>query len=145
MGVNFDTGNFLRVLDDPVQAMEKLAPYVFATHIKDLKPVKGVPVNEWYFFSCVPTGEGLIDNGKLAAILNKHNYQGFLAVETDFLHPDYSNQEEDVVKKSIQALRNHCYMKKLNIGIAGYKFMGRAHSNAWKKAPLFLIFRLNWF
>src|SRR6185436_989914 len=28
-------------------------------------------------------------------------------------------------------------MKKLNIGIAGYKFMGRAHSNAWKKAPLF--------
>jgi predicted dehydrogenase len=28
-------------------------------------------------------------------------------------------------------------MKKLNIGIIGYKFMGRAHSNAWKKAPLF--------
>jgi 3-oxoisoapionate decarboxylase len=46
MGVNFDSGNFLRVLDDPVQAMEKLAPYVFATHIKDLIPVKGVPVNE---------------------------------------------------------------------------------------------------
>ncbi|MCE7068874.1 Gfo/Idh/MocA family oxidoreductase [Dyadobacter sp. CY327] len=28
-------------------------------------------------------------------------------------------------------------MKKLNIGIVGYKFMGRAHSNAWKKAPQF--------
>lgn len=28
-------------------------------------------------------------------------------------------------------------MKKFNIGIVGYKFMGRAHSNAWKKAPLF--------
>ncbi len=27
--------------------------------------------------------------------------------------------------------------KQLNIGIVGYKFMGRAHSNAWKKAPLF--------
>jgi len=27
--------------------------------------------------------------------------------------------------------------KKLNVGIIGYKFMGRAHSNAWKKAPLF--------
>jgi predicted dehydrogenase len=27
--------------------------------------------------------------------------------------------------------------KQLNIGIAGYKFMGRAHSNAWLKAPLF--------
>lgn len=28
-------------------------------------------------------------------------------------------------------------MKKLNVGIIGTKFMGRAHSNAWKKAPLF--------
>lgn len=28
-------------------------------------------------------------------------------------------------------------MKPLNIGMIGYKFMGRAHSNAWKKAPLF--------
>ncbi|MCE6988978.1 Gfo/Idh/MocA family protein [Dyadobacter sp. CY323] len=27
--------------------------------------------------------------------------------------------------------------KHLNVGIVGYKFMGRAHSNAWKKAPLF--------
>ena len=28
-------------------------------------------------------------------------------------------------------------MKKLNVGIVGYKFMGKAHSNAWMKAPLF--------
>jgi len=28
-------------------------------------------------------------------------------------------------------------MKKLNIGIVGYKFMGKAHSNAWMKAPRF--------
>jgi len=27
--------------------------------------------------------------------------------------------------------------KQLNVGIVGYKFMGRAHSNAWLKAPLF--------
>jgi predicted dehydrogenase len=27
--------------------------------------------------------------------------------------------------------------KKLNIGLIGYKFMGRAHSNAWKKAATF--------
>ncbi|QKZ12708.1 Gfo/Idh/MocA family protein [Spirosoma sp. KUDC1026] len=27
--------------------------------------------------------------------------------------------------------------KSLNVGIVGYKFMGKAHSNAWKKAPLF--------
>jgi len=28
-------------------------------------------------------------------------------------------------------------MKTLNVAIIGYKFMGRAHSNAWLKAPLF--------
>ncbi|WP_256011079.1 sugar phosphate isomerase/epimerase family protein [Desertivirga xinjiangensis] len=105
-GVNFDTGNFLRVMDDPIQAMEKLAPYVFATHIKDLMPVKGVPVNEWYFFSCVPTGSGLINNLKLAQLLKHHNYNGFLAVEIDYLHPEYINQEEQVVKRSLEVLWN---------------------------------------
>jgi 3-oxoisoapionate decarboxylase len=105
LGINFDSGNFLRVLDDPLQAMQKLAPYVLATHIKDLKPVRGVPVNEWYFFSCVPTGEGLIENDKLVELLSAQGYEGFLAVEIDFLHPDYINQEEAVVKKSVSALR----------------------------------------
>jgi predicted dehydrogenase len=28
-------------------------------------------------------------------------------------------------------------MKQLNIGMIGYKFMGKAHTNAWIKAPLF--------
>lgn len=28
-------------------------------------------------------------------------------------------------------------MKELNVGIIGYKFMGKAHSNAWTKAPQF--------
>lgn len=28
-------------------------------------------------------------------------------------------------------------MKTLNVAIIGYQFMGKAHSNAWKKAPLF--------
>ncbi|CAL1519646.1 sugar phosphate isomerase/epimerase family protein [Chitinophaga sp. MM2321] len=105
-GVNFDSGNFLRVADDPVKAMKKLAPYVLATHIKDLMPVKGVPVDEWYFFSCVPAGLGLVENVRLARLLKENNYEGFLAVEIDFLHPDYANQEEAVVAQSIKALRN---------------------------------------
>lgn len=105
-GVNFDSGNFLRVLDDPVKAMEKLAPHVMATHIKDMLPVRGVSVNEWYFFSCVPTGKGLIDNQRIAQILVDHNYQGLFAVETDTLHPDYAFQERDVVARSIQELKN---------------------------------------
>lgn len=105
-GVNFDSGNFLRVLDDPVKAMEKLAPYVMATHIKDMLPVPGVSVDEWYFFSCVPTGKGLIDNQRIAQLLVDQKYNGFFAVETDTLHPDFAFQELNVVEKSVQQLKN---------------------------------------
>ena len=28
-------------------------------------------------------------------------------------------------------------MQAMNVGIIGYRFMGKAHSNAWIKAPLF--------
>jgi sugar phosphate isomerase/epimerase len=56
-GINFDSGNFLRLLDDPVKGMEKLAKYVYAKHIKDLKPQKGAPADEWYFFSGTPVGD----------------------------------------------------------------------------------------
>ncbi|MCM8538992.1 MAG: sugar phosphate isomerase/epimerase [Lentisphaeraceae bacterium] len=104
-GVNFDSGNFLRVLDDPVKAMQKLASRVWATHIKDMLPVHGVPVDEWYFFSCVPTGKGLIDNQAIAQILKDNGYKGTLAVETDTLHPDYAFQEKTVIAQSVQELK----------------------------------------
>ena len=66
-GINFDTGNFMRVLDDPVKGMQKLAKYVFATHIKDLKINREAAVDDWFFFSRTPVGDGLVDNQKLAA------------------------------------------------------------------------------
>jgi sugar phosphate isomerase/epimerase len=106
LGLNFDTGNFVRVLDDPIQAMEKLVKYVYATHIKDLKIQQGVPVNEWYFFSCTPVGDGgIVDNQKLAQILDDNGYEGIMAVEIDFLHPDYHNDEDRAVARSVKELK----------------------------------------
>lgn len=105
-GVNFDTGNFLRLLDDPIAGMEKLAPYVFATHIKDLLPNPNAKPTDWFFFSGVPVGKGLINNLKLAEILKKNNYKGFLAVEIDHPHPDWAGCEDEAVGISIKALRD---------------------------------------
>lgn len=105
LGVNFDTGNFLRLLDDPIKAMVKLASYVYATHIKDLKVRKGVPADEWYFFSSAPVGDGIIDNQKLIRILADAGYDGMLAVEIDFLHPDYGDDEDAAVARSVKELR----------------------------------------
>jgi sugar phosphate isomerase/epimerase len=105
LGINFDTGNFLRLLDDPIKGMKKLAKHVLATHVKDLKPQKGVSADEWYFFSCTPVGEGLVDNEALVRLLKEVNYQGMLAVEIDFLHPDYNNDEDKAVEQSVRYLK----------------------------------------
>ncbi len=105
LGLNLDTGNFLRLLDDPVDGTRKLADKVYATHIKDLKPVRGLNATEWYFFSSTPVGDGLVDNQKIAQLLYDANYQGFLAVETDSLHPDYENQEHEAVATSVKKLK----------------------------------------
>ena len=105
LGLNFDTGNFLRLLDDPVKGMKKLAPYVYATHIKDLQVQKRVPADEWYFFSCTPVGDGVVDNVELARLLSKAGYEGFLAVEIDFLHPAYPGDEDAAVEASVKELR----------------------------------------
>ena len=104
-GINFDTGNFMRVLADPIEGMEKLAKYTFATHIKDLKPQRGQSVSSWHFFACTPVGDGLVDNQKLAQLLKDVGYQGFLAVEIDYLHPDYKNDEDMAVAQSVEYLK----------------------------------------
>ena len=104
-GLNFDTGNFLRLLDDPIAGMEKLAPYVLATHVKDLMPDKNARPTDWFFFAGVPVGMGLIDNQTLAQLLHKANFPGFLAVEIDHPHTDWTEREDEAVALSIKELK----------------------------------------
>ena len=104
-GLNFDTGNFLRLLDDPIAGMEKLAPYVLATHVKDLLPDKTAKPTDWHFFAGVPVGKGLINNQKLAELLHKANFKGFLAVEIDHPHTDWTNCEDEAVSISVKELK----------------------------------------
>jgi len=104
-GINFDTGNFLRLLDDPIAGMEKLAPYVFSTHIKDLKMHPTARPTDWYFFCGVPVGFGLIDNMKLAELLHKAGYKGFLAVEIDAPAPEWLNMEDEAIAVSVHNLK----------------------------------------
>ncbi len=106
-GVNFDTGNFLRLLDDPIRGMEILAPHVLAVHLKDLQVnVQEARPTDWFFFSGVPVGQGLIDNQTLANILNKQDFTGFLAVEIDHPHADWRGREDEAVELSVKGLKN---------------------------------------
>mgnify|MGYP001147796482 CR=1 FL=1 len=104
-GLNFDTGNFLRLLDDPIAGMEKLAPYVLATHVKDLVPDKNARPTDWHFFAGVPVGMGLINNQALAKLLHKADFEGFLAVEIDHPHTDWTGREDEAVALSVKELK----------------------------------------
>lgn len=102
--VNFDTGNTLRMMEDPVAAARRLGPYTVATHTKDVAACRHVRPEEWYFFSSVPVGTGLIDIPGVVRALAESGYQGVLAVESDH-HKD--NQDEDqLVAKSVAYLKS---------------------------------------
>ena len=107
--VNFDTGNTLRMMEDPVEAARRLGPYTVATHTKDVDACRHVPPEEWYFFSSVPVGTGLIDIPGVARALQESGYEGVLAVESDH-HKDHQD-EDRLVAESV------AYLKELVAGL----------------------------
>ncbi len=58
LGVSLDTGNNLSILDDPAATVEKLAPYTFNVHFKDMGAKE---TEKGFLLSEVPLGEGLLD------------------------------------------------------------------------------------
>lgn len=58
LGVTLDTGNNLSVLDDPMETVEKLAPYTVNVHFKDMA-VEETPSG--FLLSEVPLGDGMLD------------------------------------------------------------------------------------
>ena len=46
-----------------------------------------------------------MDNHKLVELLADAGYDGLLAVEIDFLHPDYGNDEDRAVARSVDELK----------------------------------------
>src|SRR5215831_454482 len=58
VGVTLDTGNNLSILDDPEETVEKLAPWTFNTHFKDMAVEE---TDDGFLMSEVPLGEGMLD------------------------------------------------------------------------------------
>ncbi len=101
--VCLDTGNNLRLHEDPLVVAEKLAPLARATHIKDLGVLRGDP-KDFAFWPSVPLGQGLVDIGRVIALLKKARYKGLLAIEVDYLHPKYRD-EDRAVAASVKYLK----------------------------------------
>jgi 3-oxoisoapionate decarboxylase len=70
LGVTLDFGNSIALLEDPLQVVQTLAPYVLSAHIKDMA-VAEYP--DGFLLSEVPMGQGILDLPAMVAICRKHN------------------------------------------------------------------------
>ena len=105
LGVNYDTGNSLRLNEDPLHAATLLAPHITATHIKDVRIVDGGDPDAWTYYATVPAGRGIVDLPGVLDVIEAAGFRGFHAVELDYLHPDYPD-EFRVMEESIRYLKN---------------------------------------
>jgi sugar phosphate isomerase/epimerase len=104
--VTLDTGNLLTVGDDPVEGSRKLAPYVAATHVKDLvvgESSPGGPPTHW----CTPIGKGVVDIPAILAHLQAAGYDGLLCIEIESRSPAWlETSEEEIIRLSVDYLRS---------------------------------------
>ena len=70
IGVTFDFGNNLSLLEDPHALCEALAPYILTTHVKDM----GLrPYEDGFLLSEVPLGQGVLDLPQLIRTCQRKN------------------------------------------------------------------------
>jgi sugar phosphate isomerase/epimerase len=68
LGVSLDTGNNLTVLDDPMEAVEALAPYTCNVHLKDMAMQE---TETGFLLSEVPLGEGMLDMKRMVETIRR--------------------------------------------------------------------------
>jgi sugar phosphate isomerase/epimerase len=70
IGVTLDFGNSISLIEDPMDVIETLVPYVFSTHVKDMGLEE---YRDGFLLSEVPLGKGILDLSKIVDLCKKHN------------------------------------------------------------------------
>ncbi len=107
--VNFDTGNCLRLFEDPVDAAKRLAPYTISTHTKDIATRRkgGSPADNFTWWPACVAGEGVIDMPGVVKALQDGGFDGSLSLEVDLIGEQWSMlPEEEIVARSLAYLRS---------------------------------------
>ncbi|MGE3778738.1 MAG: sugar phosphate isomerase/epimerase family protein [Pirellulaceae bacterium] len=68
IGATVDTGNSFALLDDPYGAIEALAPYAFAVHLKDQALRE---YEQGFLLGDIPLGEGSFDVKRIVTVLRR--------------------------------------------------------------------------
>ncbi len=78
VGVTLDFGNSISLMEDPMEVVKSLAPYVFSTHVKDM----GVEEYEnGFLLSEVPLGKGYLDLPAMVNLCRQHNPEVTFSLE----------------------------------------------------------------
>ena len=103
--VNLDTGNFLPVGQDPVEAAEDLAELASLMHLKDMRPAAGDEASHVFaapdgqmLTGCV-IGDGLVDLAAIRAVMDGAGYAGWWSLE-------YEGAEEPLADGVPRSLAN---------------------------------------
>lgn len=102
VGVCVDLGNFMIHLENPVDSVRKLAPYIIDTHFKDYNS----SMQNWGFKTFgVPLGEGKIDLASIVDILVNESKLDRIMLEIPVEPRDTEEEtlknEDDTVRKSV--------------------------------------------
>lgn len=103
LGICFDTGNAVRVGDDPLAAARLAAHFVKMVHLKDMIVIdnsRGDPTAWW---PAAPLGRGDFDIPAFVNILRGAGFAGTLFVEMANMHPDWPD-EDLAVRESVAYL-----------------------------------------
>ncbi len=103
LGVNYDSGNSMRLGEDPLDAARTLGSWIKAVHLKDVDINPEAEEDSWIHWSCVPVGKGAVDIPGLIGEVEKTGFSGVYAVELDMMHPHYPDEME-VLKESLTYL-----------------------------------------
>lgn len=116
LGVCFDTGNNLALLDDPAEAIRKLAPHAVTTHFKDVA-AKEYP--EGFLLSEVPLGRGILDLAWAIECIRKSRPRARLNLEmitrdplripclTDQYWVTFPERSRDDLARTLALVRTH--------------------------------------
>ena len=84
LGVCFDSANALRVGDEPLEALRRLAPHVLMVHLKDVEHTAEEPIGGP---RSVPYGTGAVPVARLLDLLATRRFAGLVCVELGQLAP----------------------------------------------------------
>lgn len=100
LGLTLDTGNFLRLKEDPGEAVRRFDRRVYIVHAKDVALMLGYDDEDPRRLGCVPAGEGITDFRGIFKELQQVDFQGPALIEISRMHPHYEAAGETAMIQS---------------------------------------------